>query len=708
MWPWGRWAKDTSDPAPEPARLPVSRGEWRSLPPIQRAVPEHPLVNPVQRFSASLTSWRDPSFLAPLGHRLGEAEPAGSVADLAQPMTATPRHADLPLVQRATTPKPPRRSIWPWFRSEPVQRAAEGTEPPSETSEVAVSEEAEPPAPAYSESPVTAVSPLVEPSDAGEPVSDITPTLGAPIEPAQGAVPLQPVQRAPEFTTAPAVAHPMLQLPVVARDVDPAEPQAPSERPFWTEPGTSEAATPEGTMREAAEPGLPVPANETSPAARETTLVTGQPPVTNVAPPPATVVSRQRETPGTPAKPDASAARQPGAREPGARESGARELPVQRRIGLGEPIVPPSQPSVDAERPEPPAPEVPEPAAEPESNDTEAVSDESDSGEQPGVPDAPLTGDAPLEPVQRLDPPPSPAPPEQSAIPMPLQEPAAPTRPEHLGQPTAPSVSGGAPAMGQSGPAVQRSAASLDGTPSSPDTAPVVPLIGERMPTAGDPGTGTETPHPGTGTVPSGLAERSSAPETPPVTYPHAAIPSVAGVPLSVSRSVTAHSLPQPAHRGTSLPNAVMDGSAALVQRSPAPSSASVPRPLTLAGALTEPGSLPVPAIAWPQPSVSHAPRPGPGFLVQRQEIAEPPAPAEPAEPAAPPEAAQPPAAADGPAGQEQAAPGQAPGGGHAGQGGKEEPDEMVKKLFDPLLRRLKAELRLDRERRGVLTDRWH
>ncbi|HEV7978921.1 hypothetical protein [Amycolatopsis sp.] len=36
------------------------------------------------------------------------------------------------------------------------------------------------------------------------------------------------------------------------------------------------------------------------------------------------------------------------------------------------------------------------------------------------------------------------------------------------------------------------------------------------------------------------------------------------------------------------------------------------------------------------------------------------------------------------------------------------ETDELVKKLFDPLLRRLKTELRLDRERRGALTDRSH
>ncbi|WP_325148228.1 hypothetical protein [Amycolatopsis sp.] len=36
------------------------------------------------------------------------------------------------------------------------------------------------------------------------------------------------------------------------------------------------------------------------------------------------------------------------------------------------------------------------------------------------------------------------------------------------------------------------------------------------------------------------------------------------------------------------------------------------------------------------------------------------------------------------------------------------ETEELVRKLFDPLLRRLKTELRLDRERRGALTDRPH
>ena len=37
----------------------------------------------------------------------------------------------------------------------------------------------------------------------------------------------------------------------------------------------------------------------------------------------------------------------------------------------------------------------------------------------------------------------------------------------------------------------------------------------------------------------------------------------------------------------------------------------------------------------------------------------------------------------------------------------EQKPEELLKTLFDPLLRRLRTELRLDRERRGVISDRW-
>ncbi|HEY0698237.1 MAG TPA: hypothetical protein VGD43_10575, partial [Micromonospora sp.] len=47
--------------------------------------------------------------------------------------------------------------------------------------------------------------------------------------------------------------------------------------------------------------------------------------------------------------------------------------------------------------------------------------------------------------------------------------------------------------------------------------------------------------------------------------------------------------------------------------------------------------------------------------------------------------------------------PGQAGGASPAGRTATgAEPEELLKKLFDPLLRRLRTELRLDRERYGV------
>ena len=46
-----------------------------------------------------------------------------------------------------------------------------------------------------------------------------------------------------------------------------------------------------------------------------------------------------------------------------------------------------------------------------------------------------------------------------------------------------------------------------------------------------------------------------------------------------------------------------------------------------------------------------------------------------------------------------------APGAPAAGSGGVTDVDALVGKLYDPLVRRLKAELRLDRERAGHVLD---
>jgi hypothetical protein len=91
----------------------VTRAEWRSVAPIQRVLAEHPLVNPVQRFSSTLASWQSPGYLEPLGHRVGPAEPAGFIGDLVRPaMPVLPQaagHQDGPArpgapVQRVAAP----------------------------------------------------------------------------------------------------------------------------------------------------------------------------------------------------------------------------------------------------------------------------------------------------------------------------------------------------------------------------------------------------------------------------------------------------------------------------------------------------------------------------------------------------------------------------------------------------------------------------
>jgi hypothetical protein len=58
-------------------------GGWRSVPPIQRAVATPALVSPPDRLQPALLSWRNPSFLAPLGHVVDPQGPSGYVPDAA-------------------------------------------------------------------------------------------------------------------------------------------------------------------------------------------------------------------------------------------------------------------------------------------------------------------------------------------------------------------------------------------------------------------------------------------------------------------------------------------------------------------------------------------------------------------------------------------------------------------------------------------------
>jgi hypothetical protein len=205
MWP--KWLQrrraEPESEAPEPA--PVVRAEWRELPPVPRVVPEHPLINPVQRFSDSLTSWQNPSFLEPLGHRIGPAEPSG-VADLALP--AAPG-IDMPLA------RPPREVTG--SRRSAVQRAVA-----AEPYVSPVADDESPPVPLSAvDGPGPTVAPPVEravlelpvvttPDRPAEPAAeqadvDTVPTIAAPEPP-------DPPARA-EDPPAPPLPQPQLSIP---------------------------------------------------------------------------------------------------------------------------------------------------------------------------------------------------------------------------------------------------------------------------------------------------------------------------------------------------------------------------------------------------------------------------------------------------------------------------------------------------------------
>ncbi|GAA4587390.1 hypothetical protein GCM10023194_36120 [Planotetraspora phitsanulokensis] len=81
----------------------MHRGEWRTLPPLQRALGPHPLADSGDAFSGTLTTWRNPSSLAPLGHHVVDG-PGGLVGPFS-PGTA-------PATERPGTPdddRPPVR-----------------------------------------------------------------------------------------------------------------------------------------------------------------------------------------------------------------------------------------------------------------------------------------------------------------------------------------------------------------------------------------------------------------------------------------------------------------------------------------------------------------------------------------------------------------------------------------------------------------------
>lgn len=220
MW----WSRKEASPPPSPeapAALPVTRAEWRSVAPIQRVVAEHPLVNPVQRFSSSLTSWQSPGYLEPLGHRVGPEEPAGVIGDLARPRTIETPAPAMPVVQRATRKRSGLSRLWGASASAPasVQRS-ESAPAPEETVQLLPEESAPLPMPS-----------LVLPAVASREVFRPLTSAGAV------AIPASPPVRTVQAIREPSVVDTPAELPLVAPDsVETVPVQAPEPAPAERSP----------------------------------------------------------------------------------------------------------------------------------------------------------------------------------------------------------------------------------------------------------------------------------------------------------------------------------------------------------------------------------------------------------------------------------------------------------------------------------------
>ena len=202
MWPFRR---KRDEPAPVSAPRPPAQ-QWRLVAPIQRVVGGEILTNPVERFSGSLATWQNPSFLGSLGHGVGAAEPSGTIGELAQPAATTPEvsTASLPELPVAVPPR------------EQAPRRGAGA--------------------------AVTVSRAVEPGHTTDPAA---PTVG---QPAMEAAPSQDVSFAPPETTAP------------AGQVRPEQPALPVVSP----PAAAvQRATLPGTDSRAPMPAVPAPAADT-------------------------------------------------------------------------------------------------------------------------------------------------------------------------------------------------------------------------------------------------------------------------------------------------------------------------------------------------------------------------------------------------------------------------------------------------------------
>jgi hypothetical protein len=274
-WSWLRRRADRpSVPAPpatqQPAVAPVRpRDDWLELPAVQRTLKPLSPVAPLDVFTGNLAAHQNPSFLAPLGHRVDPDGPGGLVSGLASVRPGQPIPYADSSVLAVPAPKKPRpavqrRSIT-WSTATPAESTESFPVDPDAAAPIEDTSEAEPASyeaeshPAATKDAASSPHPraaavdadVVTPAPTGE--RHVAPLLGTP-ETATVAATMEPTSNTESAeTTAPAApltvsrlaqetvtAQPPAGRPVAAAQSGAADGRQPGVQP----PTISSAATP--------------------------------------------------------------------------------------------------------------------------------------------------------------------------------------------------------------------------------------------------------------------------------------------------------------------------------------------------------------------------------------------------------------------------------------------------------------------------------
>ncbi|MFI2028703.1 hypothetical protein [Streptomyces buecherae] len=642
---------------------------WRDLPPLQRTVGAAPLLADPEPFHASLGTWQDASLSTPLGHLVSPDAPAGLGHDLATgPAT--------------TEPDPPDTSTTP---ATPATSASSGAG--HDTASVRHFA----PDPTGHALPAGPVGPA-------EPGAAVQRVVTQPTQPLTSARPLETAL----LREVPSVPRATPRPPTEPGGPVPASGDAP---PFAVQrsatPGPSGAGTPpvgtRGTGLGAPLSGLP-PTAQRTPAAS----TSDQPPVPDPAgavptagadtsPPPDTSTPTPADPPHAPdgfALTDA----------PGPPPTTAPEPPTRPLLGA-DPLI-----SRVAEPDQPAAPAV---AASADMSLGETRPGQSSTQAPPYATGATERSAGPgrgAEVVQRAVVPVRPAAADGSPLPDPTGPASAPEVVAPLVAQRAVPLFSGPVREAARGPLSEPSEAAVPVRWDGPETEPAASAT-THEPAA--PGTGGGSSAPGSG------GARGPAVEVQRWAGPWSGGPSAPGGERGPIR--TGPNAPSPALQRATEPHR------STAQRGGGVRQSGPPGPLPDAGAVAVAAGVAQRmadgSVVFRQPAAT-PPTAGPPSVQRDVETAEPPPLDPPPDPGPEPEPepgpepvpdAEPPGGDEPPDGGGEAA----PGGGQSasdgrGRGAPAVTDELVRALFAPLSRLLKAELRLERERAGFLIETRH